>query len=369
MSPLIDQPPRPRRKELRALTGIRSLAALWVYLYHTREMMCNAAPPLSAIIEGITRYGYLGVDLFFTLSGFILAYNYEDLSTRMNLRQYLKFLWLRLARIYPVHLFTLLLFVIAIFTARQLGIAITKSEYYSALDFIKNLFLIQAWSAPVYPSWNTLSWSVSCEWLAYIMLPICLSCLRISNKWLLLTCYCILSFALVFIPQIIELTSTYGYGLLRIATEFNLGIITYFLFKRKFLARFSWSFGIAIALAVLIGSSFLPDPIILPLFLLAPLFGFVILGIAYEGSWASKILEHKIFVYGGYISYSFYMIHELILLVSRKVYQLTPQAFLPWSNVAWICIQFIITILAAILIYHFVEEKIRIFMRNKYPLT
>ena len=81
------------RPELRSLTGLRGVAALWVLWYHA----CDAART-----PQFGFGGYLGVDIFFVLSGFVLAYNYA--GVRLT---YAGFLWKRLARIYPVNLVTL----------------------------------------------------------------------------------------------------------------------------------------------------------------------------------------------------------------------------------------------------------------------
>jgi len=78
---------------LTGLTGLRGLAALWVLGYHAWS------------IPG----GYLGVDLFFALSGFVLALNYGDAALHASPRRYGQFLGKRLVRLYPAHLCALLL--------------------------------------------------------------------------------------------------------------------------------------------------------------------------------------------------------------------------------------------------------------------
>ena len=92
-----------------ALTGIRGLAAWWVVLYHFRETYPD--DPLH-IAGRVMAHGYLAVDFFFELSGFILALNYLHVFRNLSSRQAVQFLGLRLARIYPLHIFMLILFLL-----------------------------------------------------------------------------------------------------------------------------------------------------------------------------------------------------------------------------------------------------------------
>lgn len=357
----------PRRNEIKPLTGIRSIAALWVFLYHLKADLTFYLPDFSWIIEVLVGRGYLGVDLFFTLSGFILAYNYNDSFKEISSKQYRGFLWLRLARIYPVHLFTILLFALAVLTANVARIPLTTPEFFNTTDFIKNLFLIQAWSVPVEASWNTLAWSVSCEWLAYLALPLCLFLFRGRNKAILIFSYVLLSAVLVSITNIFNFQSTFSYGSLRIAIEFNLGIIAYYLYKTGLGRRLSWNIGLGLIFGAFILIGCLSMKKELPFFLMAPFFGVIILGLAYESCCFSRYLSCNPFVYGGYISYSFYMIHELVLLVAKKAHPLIQSNHIQFSGCLWILFQFSITLLAAILIHHFIEEPFRLHMRRLYP--
>jgi peptidoglycan/LPS O-acetylase OafA/YrhL len=84
-------------EHIRPLTSLRFFAALWVVLFHYWVKLDGPAEP--AII---TR-GYLGVELFFTLSGFILCHVYLARFGEGGFK-YGGFLWNRLARVYPLHL-------------------------------------------------------------------------------------------------------------------------------------------------------------------------------------------------------------------------------------------------------------------------
>jgi peptidoglycan/LPS O-acetylase OafA/YrhL len=67
-----------KRAEFHTLTGLRGLAALWVLVYH--YIARNHVPDLKSFIP-LFQTGYLGVDLFFVLSGFVLAHTYRDTAS------------------------------------------------------------------------------------------------------------------------------------------------------------------------------------------------------------------------------------------------------------------------------------------------
>ena len=156
--------------QLPALTSIRGLAAWWVVLYHFREQF-----PLNfdGIFSGIVNKGYLGVDLFFEMSGFVIALNYYDtFDSKFSVNQYKKFLIVRIARIYPLHAFMMLAFIanplaIWLFSSHRI-----ESGAYNIPYFIMSMGLLQNWGFVGRLDWNIPSWSISTEWFVYLVFPI-----------------------------------------------------------------------------------------------------------------------------------------------------------------------------------------------------
>src|SRR3954454_8569619 len=89
------------------LTSIRGIAAWWVVVYHFREALPGGVP---TAFVAFASQGYLAVDLFFVLSGFVIAFNYFDDFQEFRFSKYISFLGLRISRIYPLHFTMLLLF-------------------------------------------------------------------------------------------------------------------------------------------------------------------------------------------------------------------------------------------------------------------
>jgi peptidoglycan/LPS O-acetylase OafA/YrhL len=143
--------PAPARP-IHALTGLRFVAALLVFLHH-------AAP--SCFYEGFS-----GVTFFFVLSGFILTYNYQRTFTRLQCGQLWSFYVCRAARIYPVHLLTF----VAITPLYWSHIGLHRSQI---IGVVKNLTLTQSFGRS-YFSFNAVAWSLSDEIFFYSLLPVVL---------------------------------------------------------------------------------------------------------------------------------------------------------------------------------------------------
>src|SRR4051812_28337232 len=160
--------------EIRALAGARALPPLLLVLYHYHEAhgYQNAR-----WFDVFVAKGYLWVEFFFALSGFILVHVYV---ARPRFR-YFEFLKARLARLYPLHLATLLIMLATVALFRWLAagghyISIYDlpgyHPYTSFWSFIGNLFLVQAWHLFPRLSWNGVSWFVSVEWFLCLIFPL-----------------------------------------------------------------------------------------------------------------------------------------------------------------------------------------------------
>src|SRR5436305_1921821 len=144
--------PARRPVRLDALTGLRFWFAFLVVCHHSLNRWFGPGARV------VSDFGYIGVDFFFVLSGFVLAW-----SARPDVGP-LRFWWNRFARIWPLHLTTLLL-------ALALGVAVASGGVAALLP---NLFLVQAWwpQPDVYFGFNAVSWSLSCEVFFYLCFPL-----------------------------------------------------------------------------------------------------------------------------------------------------------------------------------------------------
>ena len=122
----------------------------------------------------VLRVGRLGVDLFFMLSGFVLAHNYlSRLGPEPGLAATGHFLWARIARIWPLYVVALLLGGVALLL-RQVLFGSDPTVPLTFGKLAEQVLMVQQWTDPdvAYTSWTTPGWSISAEWLAYLSFPI-----------------------------------------------------------------------------------------------------------------------------------------------------------------------------------------------------
>lgn len=121
-------------------------------------------------LPGIGKYELflgVGVPFFFVLSGFILTYNYAPTTDGRKMARLVAY---RAARIWPLHLVTLALFLALMGNP--------ESPTQTLVSLIPNIFLLHGWSGmmPVALSFNAVSWSLSVELAFYVALPFLLLC-------------------------------------------------------------------------------------------------------------------------------------------------------------------------------------------------
>jgi peptidoglycan/LPS O-acetylase OafA/YrhL len=145
-----------RKPPLPALTGIRTLLALAIVLFHF-------TPPHLGILFPFVDNGYVFVGVFFLISGYVLTYNYADRAATLVKREF----WLaRFSRLYPVYLLVLVL-----------SFRMLQDEWHvrSHLEFLQGIlltpFVLQGWSPSVATFWNTVAWTLSCEVVLYAAFP------------------------------------------------------------------------------------------------------------------------------------------------------------------------------------------------------
>lgn len=152
------------RNEIRPLTGVRGLAALLVAVYHLNGPEAPDLLRVPGVAGQVVAHGYLAVDLFFVLSGYVIALSYGEMLRSWDSRSYLKFLIRRIARVYPLYA------VVTLGTAWLIatGLSHEPIEHLpAALGF--NLLMIQSWGFA--PSLDGPAWSISTEWAAYLLFP------------------------------------------------------------------------------------------------------------------------------------------------------------------------------------------------------
>jgi peptidoglycan/LPS O-acetylase OafA/YrhL len=256
-------------KEIRALTGIRGIAALIVFLEHARGTL--AMRGLDIQVSDLTKRLVLTagrqVDIFFVLSGFILALTYKSwFEQSVTGSDYLLFLRRRFARIWPLHAFMLVLTVALVVAATLLHIHLMNgADRFDFKTLPWDLLLVHAWpffssSATEEMTWNPPSWSISIEAMAYLFFPLFLWSTFKSRKthpWLLVTVAVVCGFIC---NWLVPWDRTSFTGVARGLSEFALGCVTANLFNSKAADWLRTQVGALVALAALLVVFALPTP-------------------------------------------------------------------------------------------------------------
>ncbi|MFC9295713.1 acyltransferase family protein [Streptomyces sp. NPDC057011] len=162
------RPPAPSHaSRLPSLTGLRFIAALLVFAFHTTwQTRFIGGSTGKTLGDLFGNAGFYGVSFFFVLSGFVLTWSArpDDTAPRVWRR--------RLAKIYPNHLVTFALAAVVMLIA---------ADPFTAKGTLANLFLVQAWfpDITVPNTMNAVSWSLSVELFFYLSFPFLL---RVLNR-------------------------------------------------------------------------------------------------------------------------------------------------------------------------------------------
>ncbi|WP_162844174.1 acyltransferase family protein [Sinobacterium caligoides] len=301
-----------------SLESLRGIAALLVALFHSVFVSGSQYP--------VIAQGIMFVDFFFILSGFVMACAYlEKIQAGLPFRQ---FFLLRFGRLYPLHLFMLLLWlgyaVLKELLHHQLGMGPGGFFAGDFATFVSNLLLINSLGVDDDLSWNYPAWSISVEFYTYLIFFAVVGLLarRIKHYYFLLLS--VLSYAWLYWLTEQSLLSTYQYGILRCTGGFFLGVFIFIKIERKTLAP-SRLLASVIELSSILLALWLvtlsTENKLMQLCVLAS-FGLVISVFAVQDrGLVSTLLNRKSLLLLGTLSYSIYMIHALFFALLRNIGQ------------------------------------------------
>lgn len=333
-------------KRLDQLTGLRFFAAFLVFLSHLNWNRSHE------FFQKVFESGFVGVSFFFALSGFVLAYSYQEKLVTGKVSKK-KFIFLRFVRLTPLHFATALPFVgWVIYTDR-----------FSLLALISNITYMQSWvpHSDVYFSLNAPSWSLSNEMFFYVCF--CFLALMTFRSLfcvgMLLLAVIIVSatFFTIFYNDLIvwgSLTLSYwmfyifpGFRLL----EFLCGILLFRLWKVGYTPG---SHLVIPAYILLFASMYfanrIPEAFRWSVYFLLPVLFFLYAHLQ-GGGIINRILKTRLLVLLGNASFAFYLIHQPIILVLKRLLSL-----FNLSDFGFFMVSLVISILLSLII-HLVYEK------------
>lgn len=362
-------------KVINPLTSIRFFAAFYVVFHHFGAQLI---PQNWTLMEIFRSRGGAGVSLFFILSGFVLALNYAQRDA-VSARE---FLVMRLARIYPAYIVSLLI-------ALPMFAKLTVSEHGQILGVILVLgqvllctFLLQAWMPKVASILNPPGWSLSAEWFFYSVFPFLLKSTRwirfLRNASVSVAILWVVSLAVSFLtpyvlkaytPWMVDATTVkllLAFNPLVRLPEFMIGIALglYYLDQPR------WKCGGTVA--ILVGLTIVAVLFLLPITsielslhtsLLAPLFGVLILSIAYSEGVVARFLSLPSLVFLGEASYGLYILHDPVRVWMGWGFD---KLGLHGIDEAWKAVgMIVVSIAAASISFLYIETPLRPIIRNK----
>jgi peptidoglycan/LPS O-acetylase OafA/YrhL len=354
--------------DIPALTGLRGFAAVLVVVYHYA-----ASPHLAQPYTPIGP-GYLGVDVFFVLSGFLMALNYgEGFRRGFSRAAYRNFLGKRLARIYPLYLFaTLGVFV--------LGMAGFAAGAHSVANLIGNLSLAESWGLGRLPglSWLTAplvgpAWSISTEAAAYLLFPALVAMAVYRSKTSAALAGAVSFAALILLvampaawkaqafPARGPLDISNGadvWPLVRCLADFTIGLLAWRL-RPAILPTLKGGLGWAL-LATAAALWFVPYRDLA----MVPVVALLIIALSDTTARVARVFANRIAVFFGNISYALYLLHFPVLFIIGPSVAKRLGALGDDAHLATLLILGGLDIALAWLSFRFVEAPSRRLVRN-----
>jgi peptidoglycan/LPS O-acetylase OafA/YrhL len=371
-----------RTGEIKALSGLRIVAALWVVMFHFRPLLEMASPPLYDALKPVLDSGAQGVDLFFILSGFVLTWNYLDrMGDTWSAKATMHFLWLRLARVWPLYLVTLHLAALwIIFTLNVGDFPSAEADSLTAISYLRQLVMVQLWFQPFFDfsSWDGPAWSISAEWLAYLLFGVLVLVVHRIQRATRVRGLLLLAFVITLGPVLLLMGSggqfyTPWSWLPRIVLQFTAGALACAAVRKMRPtdpARRGAGIVSVALLGVMGGALYWLDAHPLPSIrdgfgLVGVLFMPLVVALAVGSGTLPALLSTRLLVYGGQVSFGLYMVHELVhtaWLWIMAQYQITMEPSIG-AKLIFVGLIVVSTVLA-VLLFHFVEEPARLWMRR-----
>ncbi len=326
--------------EITALSGMRGFAALWVFIYHFWALQIATPVVISFFgvyvdISWCFTFGWLGVPIFFVLSGFLLAQPFvrqfdARASSKVSIRAYLI---RRCMRVCPAYYFQLAVLV-------MLAYFFQFGEYpRGAASWLAHLTMT-FFSPPYFIAGiNGAWWTLPIEFGFYLLLPM-LAVLLKPQRWLLLVLFCfgtMLSYRYLIysvylgtdVPLYTRISllpgvmDSFGLGMLSAYCVQHVRVKPIFESWAANAATFTMLLGYGIAMLLIYHfwmyywSGGWMAYVYTPFFSAAIACG--VFGAARGSSWAQRIFGNQVMCFFGNISYSLYLWH-LPLLGALKLF-------------------------------------------------
>lgn len=336
------------------LTSLRFVFALFVFLSHLDYLAGEENTVLAWLYKRVFFEGYIGVSFFFMLSGFVLALNYKRRLANYEIG-FRTFFVARIARIYPMHLVTLLI-------AIPLTLVSLKVNAEWILHLVTNGLLLHSFIPypDFYFSFNKVSWSICNEMFFYVLFPVIILAIKHFGKSVLWLVFCFLIITNLLLPFLLseEVYRSFIYisPFVRIV-DFIIGIVLYEIYLKL---NTKLNFSLLEVLSVLLFIAFfwlheyVPQCFRYSMYYWLPI-GLILLVFSFQKGIVSRFLSNKKMMYLGEISFSFYLLH---LLIMQYLDVLHRKFFGGEKGWYFALLALIITVMISAMCYRWIEQPL-----------
>ncbi len=348
------------------MDGVRGVAALCVAIYHRQDLFSY---------RPFFNWGWTNVDLFFLISGLVISHVYEKRVDDRSI-SFPEFLSHRIARLWPMHLFAMLV----MFGVDQVFLSMANAHMMDwkapLYTFLLNLVLLQHaglyTSAEMGRTWDGNGWSLTPEILANLAWFYLLTRRKLSSE---LLATIVLVFAVVqfnFGGAVDHLVL--GSNLIRCTISYALGCLIY----RHFLNNpelkplsVPWALAvnlvpIALFTNIILKSGFglLSDDEHWDWMLVLFAFPALTCCALVKGGILNRVFSSRALVFLGTISYSIYLLHVPIALLINVPLVPSWLAAAPYRGLAFLVALIVVSTLA----FYYVETPARKYLRNRLAI-
>jgi peptidoglycan/LPS O-acetylase OafA/YrhL len=302
-------------ERLPEIDALRGIAALCIVVFHFKVMTDHPGGLLgfeTALGRWANAYLWTAVDLFFVISGFIFAHVYLR-DGRLNPKTTMSgYAMARIARIYPLHLLTLMMVAAIVWAGVPLVPAFDQGAVrYDGFHFVLNLLMLQASGLERGFSFNSPAWSLTSEFVCYALFY---ALARIGGRWLLIGA--MLAIAAGFVADVHP-------GLLPVPDRIARGLVGFFVglllyCYRVQLRRIPFVVTAAMALIMLVAAPALESTGVNSGVMMS-LFTWPWLVLTCLNPVSGRLLSLKPMQFVGDLSYSIYLLHVPLALVFLSI--------------------------------------------------
>ncbi|MGE5147831.1 MAG: acyltransferase family protein [Candidatus Eiseniibacteriota bacterium] len=370
-----------RKIEIKSNTAFRGIGAIIVMLYHFVSYRQHDGNVAYAFVLGDNMS--VTLDMFFVLSGYIMAYIYTDwFAAGLPRDKTINFYWHRFIRCYPMHIFALLLFLAM--RAAYIALASHDVSGFSGADpraffysdgenantpytLFLNVVLLQAWGFSSLLSWNYPSWALSAEFAAYFAFPLmCLLIGRLGRN----AAFVLIAFSLgvyLVLDQVYGTLNVDGnIGALRSVPGFAIGVATFLLsgyVGRLSLTRLNVLQTVVVALTL--AAFYFADHKVIVVAAVALLVSIT----SVNSGWVPALLDNKPLQYLGTISYTIYIMHVVVGIPTKQVLNVARDAIGIPETVSWwpmtvLLAQMGATVIVCAVLYKLIEVPARHYLEG-----